>query len=123
MAHISKWERMMCEWVMDLQAGKTPDRPPPGEPWEDLDQINMAIYLENQDKPLPRVQAEFHSSHKNTLELIESSPEQDFLEPGRFDWTKNDPVWYLVGANTFWHYDEHIPSINNWIGIISKDKK
>lgn len=115
MAHISRWERMMGEWIKDLQAGKTPDRPPPGEPWKDLDQINAAIFETNKDKPLTEVQTEFQSSYSDTLKLIEIISERDLLEPGRFDWTKNDPVWYLVGANTFWHYEEHIPSIKSWI--------
>ena len=115
LAHISKWERMMCEWIRDLQGGITPDRPPPGEPWEDLDQINAAIYEKNRNVALSRVQAEFQSSHSGTLELVESTPEKDLLEPGRFEWTKNNPVWYLVGGNTFWHYEEHITSIRGWI--------
>ena len=115
MAHISKWERMMCEWVADLQAGRIPDRPPPGEPWEDLDQFNADIFEENRDKPISNVKAEFESSYSDTLELVENSREKDLMEPGRFEWAKKNPLWYLVGANTFWHYEEHIPSIRGWM--------
>lgn len=114
-AHISKWERMMCEWVADLQAGRIPDRPPPGEPWEDLDQFNAAIFEENRDKTISSVRSEFESSYNDTLELVENSWERDLIEPGRFGWAKNNPLWYLVGANTFWHYEEHIPSIRGWM--------
>jgi hypothetical protein len=115
MAHISRWEHMMCEWIKDLQAGIIPDRPPPGQPWENLDQINASIFEENKQKPFSRVQAEFQSSYKSTLELIEITPERDLFEPGVFEWTKNNPLWYFIGGNTFWHYEEHIPSIRHRI--------
>ncbi len=123
LAHISRWEQMMCEWIRDLQAGITPNRPPPGTPWEDLDQINAGIFEENRHKSLSSVQAEFDSSYTDTLRFVESIPEEDLFEPGRFEWTNGNPVWYLVGANTFWHYDDHISSLRNWANKLNEDIK
>jgi hypothetical protein len=114
MAHISAWEGKMRRWVEQIAAGDTPDRPPPGEPWPDLDQLNQHIYDENKGKSLAVVEAEFNNSYQETLRLVSSMPEADLIDPQRYEWTVNDPLYYLVGGNTFWHYEEHLISINNW---------
>jgi hypothetical protein len=120
MAHISAWEGNMCRWVEQITAGVTPDRPLPGEPWPDLDLLNQQIYDQNKRKPLATVEAEFISSYQDTLRLVSSLPEEDLINPQRHDWTRNDPLYFLVGGNTFWHYEEHLVSINNWIS--NRDK-
>ena len=43
MAHICVWEGKMRLWLEQILAGGIPDRPPPGEPWPDLDQLNHQI--------------------------------------------------------------------------------
>jgi len=115
MAHISAWEGKMRLWVEQIAAGVTPDRPPPGEPWPDLDQLNQRIYDDNRDKPLAAVETEFISSYQETLDLVSSMPEEDLIDPQRNEWSGSDPLYFLVGGNTFWHYEEHLASINEWI--------
>jgi len=115
MAHISAWEGKMRLWLVQIVSGVTPDRPPPGEPWPDLDQLNQQIYDENRTKPLAVAEAEFISSYQESLRLVSSMPEEDLIDPQRYEWSRSDPLYYLVGGNTFWHYEEHLVSINIWI--------
>jgi len=37
MAHISAWEKLMIRWLEESLRGETPQRPAPGESWDDLD--------------------------------------------------------------------------------------
>ncbi len=115
MAHISAWEGKMRLWLEQITTGVTPDRPPPGEPWPNLDQLNQQIYDENRDKSLAVVEDEFVNSYQETLRLVNSMPEEDLIDPQRYKWSGADPLYYLVGGNTFWHYEEHLVSINKWI--------
>ena len=123
MAHISAWEGKMRHWVEQIEAGVTPDRPLPGEPWPDLDLLNNQIYDENKGKPLSVVESEFKNSYQETLRLVSSMPEMDLIDPQRYDWTRDDPLYYLVGGNTFWHYEEHLVSIINWIKNQEKNER
>lgn len=115
LAHITAWEGNMRLWIQQLTEGETPDRPAPGQPWKDLDQINKDIFERNRNKSLDVVQAEFERSYRDTITLVASTSEKDLVDIGRFEWTGSAPAWYLVGGNTFWHYEEHLPSLKNWI--------
>ena len=115
LAHISAWERKMCQWLEESAARKVPQRPAPGLNWDDLDMVNLQIYEQNKDKPLDEVLSEFHDSYQESLEIVKAFPEDDLIDPDRFDWREVDPLWQMVGGNTFWHYEEHEISIRKWI--------
>ena len=99
----------------ECAAGKVPQRPAPGLTWDDLDKVNLQIYEQNKDKPLDEVLSEFHDSYQESLEIVKAFPEDDLIDPDRFDWREGDPLWHMVGGNTFWHYEEHEISIRKWI--------
>ena len=115
LAHIAVWEGRMVRWLEDVMRGEIPQMLPSGKTWEDLDQINEEIYLENRDKPLEEVLAEFHQFLPKALEIVENVSEEDLINPGRFAWREGKPLWFIVAANTFWHYDEHQKTIRKWM--------
>ena len=41
--------------------------------------------------------------------------EYDLLDPNRFEWRQGTPMWELVMANTWDHYQEHQKTISNWL--------
>ena len=45
LAHITAWESRMVRWIDVSLRGDVPDRPAPGEPWDDIDLINQQIYI------------------------------------------------------------------------------
>ena len=121
--HIIAWEKLMCGWVEDIRDGHTPDRPPPGETWGDLDGFNQRIYMENQDIPLETCREMLRNSLQKVLSQISQTPEKELFDGSVFEWTRGEPLWYLVAANTFWHYEEHINSVIAWKEQLSDSTK
>ena len=115
LAHITAWESRMVAWINMSLSGGVPDRPAPGEPWDDIDRINQQIYRQNKDIPLSKVLEEFHANHQIAYQEVASLTEQDLFDPERFAWRKGDPLWHMVADNTCWHYKEHNESIRKWL--------
>lgn len=115
LAHIQAWEIRMVRWLEDAQRGEIPQMLPPGMTWDDLDQINEQIYLENREKPLTDILAEFHQSFPRALDVVKGISEEDLINPDRYEWREGKPLWFIVAANTFWHYEEHDKAIREWM--------
>jgi hypothetical protein len=115
LAHITGWEQKMLQWVEDSYAGRVPDRPAPDEDWPDLDRINERIFQDNQDVPLPQVLEQVTTAHQQVLARLDKMTDADLFDGKRFAWRKGDPIWHLVGANTYLHYREHREQIEAWL--------
>jgi len=113
LAHITIWEQRMIRWVGETLRGQIPEMPAPGMTWDDLDQLNERTYLENRDRDLSEVLDDFHQSYPKVLEVIESIPEEDMIDPNRFEWRGGAPLWKMLAANTWWHYRMHDESIRS----------
>jgi hypothetical protein len=115
LAHIAAWERLMVQWLEESLRGETPNRPAPGQSWDDLDLFNEQLYLENKHKSLDDVRQESADIHARAVKIIGEMNESDLLDPHRFEWRKGDPIWHLVAGNTWIHYEEHRQTISRWI--------
>jgi hypothetical protein len=114
-AHMTAWEGKMIQWLDESLAGQVPQRPAPGLTWDDLDQINQQIYLDNRDKALDEVMSESASTYARALKAIQGLTDPDLFDGSRFAWRKGDPIWHMVAANTWWHYQEHRDQIEAWL--------
>jgi hypothetical protein len=112
LAHIVSWERSMVRWVGEALQGEVPAMPATDD---EVDRLNEQFTQENRDLPLADVLEAFGSSYHDALRVAEATPEEDLLDPDRFAWRACRPLWYVVAANTWWHYDEHQPSIEAWL--------
>lgn len=115
LAHLTGWEQKMLQWVEDSYAGRHPDRPAPNEDWPDLNQVNEEIFRDRHGQPLPRILEEAAASHRQVLARLEAMTDADLFDRDRFAWRKGDPMWHLVAANTYLHYQEHRKQIEAWI--------
>ena len=115
LAHIAVWEGRMVGWLEQILRGEVPEALAPGQTWDNLDQLNEQTYLENRDRPLEEVLAEFEASFRRAWDGVEAVPEDALLDPDRYPWREGEPVWHIVAANTFWHYPEHGASIRAWL--------
>jgi len=115
MAHISDWEKRMVGWIGDSVRGEVPQRPAPGKTWDDLDRLNEQTYVLNKDRELRDVLADFHRSYERALARVEALTEEDLVDPQRFAWREGDPLWHMVAANTWEHYQEHRESVEKWL--------
>ncbi len=116
LAHISVWERRMAGWVMETLRGEVPQQLPPGMTWDDLDRWNQETFDECRDLPLDQVLAEFDASYQAALKVTEEAPDEALMDPGRYPWREGKPLWHMVAANTFWHYQDHRQAIADWLG-------
>ena len=115
LAHITTWEQRMVRWLEETLQGDVPQMLPPGMTWDDLDQWNEQTYLENRERPLAEVLAKFHQSYQQALKAAEAASEEDLMDPQRFAWREGRPLWIMVAANTYWHYEEHNQAIRTWL--------
>jgi hypothetical protein len=107
LAHITEWERRTVQWIHESLRGEVPQRPAPGMAWDDLDGLNEQIYMLNKDRPLSEVLDDFRSAHHQSLQAVEALTEEDLIDPQRFAWRAGEPMWHMVAANTWLHYQEH----------------
>lgn len=115
LAHITAWERLMIQWLEESLRGETPQRPAPGEDWDDLDDFNERLYLDHKAKPLGEVLKDFTEVHAKAVEIVTEMKESDLTDPDRFEWRQGDPIWHLVAGNTWLHYAEHRETITKRI--------
>lgn len=110
LAHITWHER---EMIGTLQAHALDG----SELWDlPLDQRNAAIFEENKDRSLQDVRDETQPVFNLLLQWVESLPEEDLHDPGRFPGMPDDwQPWKLIAENTYEHYEDHIPQFREWL--------
>lgn len=111
LAHLSSWQQRVLD---RMDADKT------GVPVEfagrDLEEINVALYERNRDRPLDTVLSEAKETYSRFMERVRGLSEQQLFEPGHFSFTKENPVYDWIAGDTFEHYDEHSATIREWLG-------
>lgn len=115
LAHITDWEGRMRLWIEQSLRGETPEQPAPGLTWSDLDRLNQESYLAQRERPLDEVRSAFTNSYERSLALVQTLQEDDLFDPARFDWREGSPLWEMIAANTWLHYDEHAADLRAWL--------
>jgi hypothetical protein len=115
MAHIAVWEQRMIGWLKQALRGEVPQQLPAGMTWEDLDRWNEETFLEHRDRPLDEVLAESDRSYRQAMRAVEMMPEKALIQPDYYVWRGGKPLWEMVAANTYWHYQEHREAIRSWL--------
>lgn len=112
-AHVVAWEELMVGWLGEAARGETPDLPA----FEQgaIDALNERMYAQHRAEPLAQVLATFDRFEKRVIESVQAVPEDDLFASCRLGWMEDDPLWHLVGANTFWHYPSHAKAIRAWL--------
>lgn len=117
-AHIVVHEQRMLQWMNEKLSGKQPVAfQPYAMPDDALDQLNEQIYQENLFRPLDDVIDGLDKTHMEALRLVETSTEEDLLDPARFQLLGGEPLWEAIAANTFEHYEEHSRDIRKWVNV------
>jgi hypothetical protein len=73
------------------------------------------VYAKNKDQSLEKVMSEFHDSHKDFMDLIETLQHDFLVSPLPFEWAGKLTAQVMISANTHWHYIEHAESISKWL--------
>lgn len=115
LAHLVDWEQRFLRWYDEGLCGLTPETPEPGLTWRDLDILNQRIFGKHRHRPLDDVLAEFHASYQQVLKTIEAMPEEDLIDPDRFEWRAGNPLWTMAAANTSNHYRWAKTQLRKWL--------
>lgn len=80
------------------------------------DERNAAVFAQNRSRALPEVLAEAQQVHAQLLEALEGVTDEDLNDAGRFQHMPAAWIpWQVIAGNSYWHYDEHSPSIRAWL--------
>jgi hypothetical protein len=119
-AHLWSWQQRTVARMEAAANGTEPRNPgwPEGldpETDEDLDKINAWIHETNLDKPWSQVYGDWRSQFARLLDLTESVPEADLMQPGKYSWLGDYPLSDVL-EGTYEHHDEHRGSLLAWLG-------
>ena len=109
-AHVCAWEEGMCRWLGMAVSGELTNWPPSTA---EVDEMNATFTAVNAPKSLTEVTTWFARLESEMEQAITAVSPTDLFDPHRFPWANGSPLWYMVGANTFWHYPEHLAAIQS----------
>lgn len=101
LAHLADWEARMPVWMESARSGNPVESPDPGLTWKQLDVLNERIYDAHRRQSLDEVLEYFRATHERFMELVESMPEEEMLERGRYAFIGKGAVydWLTAYAN------------------------
>lgn len=82
---------------------------------EKMNAFNDATFAANHARSLAEVQAEFHAAVRRLEANVAAADENDLFEAGRFPWLRGGKLWESIAGNTYEHYEEHAPTIQDWL--------
>jgi len=99
--HITTWEKRMIRWINMLLNGEEPEIRDPNFTWDDINRLNQVTYDKHKDLPLEQALYGFFMLGDEVVESVSGIVANQF----------NKEYFDIIAANTFLHYDEHLPAI------------
>src|SRR6266542_5776920 len=112
LAHLGWWELRATHVINSLLNGGLPESTIDAS---SVDQVNANVYQEHHQQALDEVRRYEHDAYLNLLVLVEKMTEDELFNAQRYPWTKGQPLVDWVVANTYGHYDEHMPALLAWM--------
>ncbi len=87
------------------------------ELWElSDDERNEIVYQQNRDRPLQEILQEEQQAYADLLEAAQALSDEDLNDPHRFKQMPDGWVpWQIIAGCSFKHYQDHMPSIREWL--------
>ena len=80
------------------------------------DERNEIEYQQKKDRPLHDIVNEERQAYTALLEVVQQLSDEDLNDPHYF---KNMPEewipWQLIAGDSFKHYEDHMPSLRDWL--------
>jgi uncharacterized protein (TIGR03083 family) len=111
LGHVAMWESRLVTILYSIERGVAP-KMLHGQ--AEVDKVNAESFIEQRERPLDRVLADFHAVHAQLIKRLDLLKERDLSAPKRFEWMEGEPLEKLVAGDTFEHYAEHRPAIETW---------
>jgi len=122
-SHITAYERWLVEWLTAASQHTFPAPSPLDD--ADVERRNARVYKVTYALPLYQVMNDAQKIFEALLHIIEVLSDEYFDNPQSAEWFMK-PYWSkmktvpdaVINLSAD-HYDEHIPSIQKWIEIVS----
>ena len=113
LAHVTAWEHQLLHWFGMAAQGQPLDMPVPGTWSGYIERFNAHAYVENRDRSLADVRAEFAQVYQQLVSELQALPE-DPADQLWSVWLDGQPPWGFV-ATYYEHYQEHGRHIQKWL--------
>ncbi len=102
--HLVDWEQRWLAWYAAGKRGESVVTPEEGYNWRQMGQLNEKYRQKHKYRPLENVLADFATSYRQILRVIEGIPETEMLSLGIYPWTGKLPLIAWIAGNTCEHY-------------------
>ncbi len=80
------------------------------------DERNEIVYQQNRDRSLHEIMNEERRAYADLLAAAQTLNDEDLNDSHRYKQMPEEWVpWQLYAGNTFKHYQDHMPSIREWL--------
>jgi hypothetical protein len=115
--HLAAWHQMMARWhTRALEGVKTP-MPSVTYRWDDVAELNMAVWRVVQELTLEGARAAAIRSHNALLTLLDEASESQLWTPGLFEWTRGTTVGSWFETIMVHHYEWAIAKLRRAIRV------
>jgi hypothetical protein len=116
-AHLTAWRKRTVARFRGAAQGGGPLPPewPPELSDDDVQSVNAWIYQANRDRPVADILAESAQVWQQLQDAVETLPEADLLESGRFPGLGGRALGPEALYGSFGHLHEHAAMISDWL--------
>ena len=113
LAHIAAWEaELVTLLVREVKQGKKPKIV--GISDARVEELNHEWYIENKDRPLDRVLADFHGVRKQLIRQVSEWDAKDLGDTQRYKWRAGKSLADYIADYANGHDQEHIEALRDW---------
>lgn len=114
LAHLAMWTARCVTIVFDAEQGQRPvDIDAVLDDW---DALNAEDYESQKERPLDRILADFHGTHRQLLRRLQAWKETDLFDATRFNWLRGMSLGEFLAGEVGGHDADHRQQIEQWLG-------
>jgi hypothetical protein len=111
LAHLAFWEKRVGDLYLGLVIGDMSNL----EGMDmSIDELNALAFECNQLASLAQVRESESWNYQALKRLAAAAPEEHLFDPQCFAWTGGRPFVEWIAAETYEHYDRHLPALLAW---------
>lgn len=114
--HLAAWIDRLNELLDAIVDGKTPLKAPKDQTEADVDDRNAEIYEEHRDGTPAQALGAFRRAYGELIGKVHELKWDDLAATDRFEWLGSEPLWRYIAGDSYEHFDEHLPDIEQVAG-------
>jgi hypothetical protein len=105
LGHIAAWHQMLLRWTECALRGEDTPVPAPGHTWDDVVELNQAIWRVSQDLDHARARSGLERSHRRVMDAMRELSDAQLWGPGLFGWARDAAAGAWFERLTWAHYE------------------